>query len=44
MYQQSYFDGHLVIAGTETDPQFPGYMDGAISAGIRASNQVMNLD
>jgi len=43
LYQDSYLNGRLILAGTETSSQFPGYMDGAIASGIRASQQVMDF-
>ena len=30
VYQQTFLDGALFIAGTETSTRFPGYMDGAV--------------
>ena len=30
VFQQSFWDGHLWIGGSETAPQFGGYMDGAV--------------
>lgn len=32
VYRQAYMNGKLWIAGTETAPAFPGYMDGAVAA------------
>lgn len=30
VFRQSFWEGHLYIAGSETADQFPGYMDGAV--------------
>ncbi|SOE19539.1 monoamine oxidase [Spirosomataceae bacterium TFI 002] len=30
-FQESFWNNHLFIAGTETSPQFGGYMDGAVA-------------
>lgn len=40
VYQQPFFDGKLLMAGTETSPQFGGYMEGAIRAVERVVEQV----
>lgn len=32
VYRQAFMNGKLWIAGTETAPAFPGYMDGAVAA------------
>ncbi|MFB0947699.1 MAG: NAD(P)/FAD-dependent oxidoreductase [Spirosomataceae bacterium] len=42
IYQQSLFNGKLFIAGTETSPEFGGYMEGAIRAVERVVGQVIN--
>jgi monoamine oxidase len=42
VFQQPLFDGKLFIAGTETSPQFGGYMEGAIRAVERVVGQVIN--
>ncbi|MDP5120129.1 MAG: FAD-dependent oxidoreductase, partial [Spirosomaceae bacterium] len=42
VFQKSFFDGKLFIAGTETSPQFGGYMEGAIRAVERVVGQ-MNI-
>lgn len=38
-YQRSYIDQRLIIAGTETSAQYPGYMEGA----IRSADHAVNL-
>jgi monoamine oxidase len=40
IYQKAYFDNKLYIAGSETAPQFPGYMDGAVSSAHFVSQQI----
>ncbi|MEO1451544.1 MAG: NAD(P)/FAD-dependent oxidoreductase, partial [Bacteroidota bacterium] len=32
MFRQPFMDGRLFLAGSETAPQFPGYMDGAVQS------------
>ncbi len=39
--RQAFFDGKLVMSGSETAAQFPGYMDGAVRAGHHAASLVM---
>ncbi len=38
VFGMAYLDGQLIISGTETSPTFPGYMEGAIISGYRASD------
>jgi monoamine oxidase len=40
IYRQSFYNQQLYLAGTETSPTFPGYMEGAI---IAANNLVAHL-
>lgn len=40
IFQKSFFDGKLFIAGTETSPEFGGYMEGAIRAVERVVEQI----
>ena len=37
------FDGKFIFAGAETAPSYPGYMDGAVESGIRASQQIISI-
>jgi monoamine oxidase len=41
IYKQSFFNNQLYLAGTETAPTFPGYMEGAI---IAANNLIAHLE
>lgn len=41
LFRQPYFNGQLLIAGSETAPQYPGYMDGAVQSGKLASQQIL---
>lgn len=41
LYQQTYLEGKLRLAGAETSPHFGGYMDGAIYAGNMAAQQII---
>lgn len=36
-YESTHFEGKLLISGTETSSQYPGYMEGAIFAAKRAA-------
>ena len=37
IFSKSFFDDRLLISGSETAPEFPGYMDGAVySANVAA--------
>lgn len=36
VYQQSFYDGRLVIAGAETSLTNPGYMEGAVASSVQA--------
>ena len=40
VYRQAYMNGKLRIAGTETAPAFPGYMDGAVAAANHIAQQL----
>lgn len=42
LYQQSYLDNSLLIAGTETAKSYPGYMEGAIISAQTAYEWVNN--
>ncbi|MEM7374306.1 MAG: FAD-dependent oxidoreductase [Bacteroidota bacterium] len=41
LYQQSYWNGRLFVAGTETSPKFSGYMEGAIRSAQRVLSQLL---
>jgi monoamine oxidase len=41
VFQQPFFGGKLFIAGTETSPQFGGYMEGAVRAADRVIKQII---
>lgn len=41
IFQQPFLGGKLFIAGTETSPQFGGYMEGAVRAAERVVNQLI---
>lgn len=40
IYQQEFLNGKLIIAGSETSPNFGGYMEGAISRGNQIVEQL----
>lgn len=42
IYQEAFFDGRLMIAGSETSSHHPGYMEGAISSAQYIYNKIMN--
>lgn len=41
IYAQALMDGKLFLAGTETSPQFGGYMDGAVYSGLTAAKNIL---
>ena len=41
LLREPLFDGRLLLGGSETADAFPGYMDGAVNAGLRVVKQVM---
>ncbi len=41
VFQKSYFDGKLLLAGSETAVQFPGYMEGAIGSAERVYEELI---
>lgn len=41
-FQETYFDGKLLIAGAETAKSFPGYMDGAVQSAIRVVRSIID--
>jgi len=40
VFQESYFDGKLLMAGAETAKNYPGYMDGAVESAIRVAKEI----
>lgn len=40
VFQQSFFNGKLFIAGSETATQFPGYMEGAVQSAISICERI----
>ncbi|MFK7922181.1 MAG: flavin monoamine oxidase family protein [Bacteroidia bacterium] len=42
VYRQSYWDGNLYIAGSETAADFPGYMDGAVQSAEYVFDQLLS--
>lgn len=43
VFQKSYFDDKLLIAGAETAQNYPGYMDGAVQSAVRVVKQLETL-
>jgi len=43
LYQESLYDGRLVIAGSETSTSFGGYMEGAVRSGRRAVEKLLHV-
>ena len=41
---QSYFDGKLFFAGTETSTEYAGYMEGAIRSAERVASQILKTE
>ena len=41
VYQVSYLDGSLLLAGTETSNYYPGYMEGAVYSGLLTSQRII---
>ena len=44
IYQNTFLNGKLIIAGSETSPSFGGYMEGAIYRGNEILNQLITED
>ncbi|MFK7771835.1 MAG: flavin monoamine oxidase family protein [Saprospiraceae bacterium] len=42
IYQNSFWDNSLFMAGTETSPNFGGYMEGAIQSALLTSKKIIN--
>lgn len=40
IFRKSYLDGRLLISGSETASEFPGYMDGAVESAHHAVNKI----
>ena len=43
IFQQAFFDQRLIIAGSETATEFPGYMDGVVESAQRTVRQLKKL-
>lgn len=43
VYQQTYLDGKLLIAGSETAANFPGYMEGAVQSAVFVFQKIEGL-
>jgi len=43
IFESSFFEGKFIISGSETARNFPGYMDGAVESGVRASQQILSV-
>ncbi len=43
IYQQSFGEGKLMISGSETSPQFGGYMEGAVEAAMNTVRAILAL-
>lgn len=39
-YQKSYFNNRLFFAGAETNPEFPGYMEGAVRSALTVLKKI----
>jgi monoamine oxidase len=44
VFQTSYWDNRLIISGSETATNFPGYMDGAVESAQQAVNQLIPIN
>ena len=42
VYQASYLNESLLLAGTETSTHYPGYMEGAVYSGLVTSQRIIN--
>ena len=40
IFNDSYYDDRLILAGTETSKVFPGYMEGAVCSGLMAAQKI----
>lgn len=43
IYRQSFWKGKLVLSGSETAREFPGYMEGAVASANRTADQIYKL-
>lgn len=41
LYQESFWEGNLIIGGSETSPNFPGYMEGAVRSAYEISKRIV---
>jgi len=41
LFRESYMNGKLIIAGSETANSYPGYMDGAVQSAYRVYDEIM---
>jgi len=41
LFQESYLEGSLILAGTETSTYYSGYMEGAVYSGLLASKRII---
>lgn len=41
VYQESYLESRLMLAGTETSSYYPGYMEGAVYSGLLTSQRII---
>lgn len=44
IYMKDYMEGKFFIAGSETAPSFPGYMDGAVESASIVAQKIINLN
>lgn len=42
LLQESYLNEKLFFSGTETSPEFPGYMEGAVISAIKISDKILD--
>lgn len=42
IFSKSFFNGRLLISSAESSPEFSGYMDGAVFAGNKNANKLIN--
>ncbi|MGI9544324.1 MAG: flavin monoamine oxidase family protein [Cyclobacteriaceae bacterium] len=43
IYESSWFDNRMFIAGSETSKEFPRYMDGAVYSALSTAEKIINL-
>lgn len=44
LLNENYFNDKLLFSGTETSPEYGGYLDGAVYSGINAAKKLLNRD